>query len=62
MYHDIYMKGKGNVYKNKHVLMESIHMTKAEKARDKTLSQWPGEYPYEMKNVTKLDCNPYIIR
>ena len=31
MYHDMYMK-------NKRVLMESIHKTKAEKAREKTLS------------------------
>lgn len=39
LYHDLYMKSRGNVFKNKRVLMEHIHVAKKEKSRDKQLTE-----------------------
>jgi len=39
MYHELYLKVKGNTYKNKRVLVESIHYLKAEQNRENMLTE-----------------------
>ena len=39
LYHDLYLKAKGNTFRNKRVLVEFIHKAKAEKARAKVISE-----------------------
>merc|ERR1711970_1430670 len=39
LYHFFYVKSKGNQYKNKRVLIESIHKAKAEKVKAKALEE-----------------------
>jgi len=39
LYHELYAKAKGNVFRNKRVLIEYIHKAKAEKAREKQLTE-----------------------
>eukprot|EP00834_Sanchytrium_tribonematis_P007953 NODE_815_length_3734_cov_0.660523.p2 type:complete len:210 gc:universal NODE_815_length_3734_cov_0.660523:925-296(-) len=49
MYRELYVKSKGNVFKNKRVLMEFIHKAKAEKERAAALAEQAQVYRQKAK-------------
>jgi len=51
LYHELYMKAKGNVFKNKRVLQEHIFRAKSEKLRAKTLDDQAQAHRERYKNL-----------
>ena len=51
MYHDLYMRSKGNVFKNKRVLIETIHKEKNEASREKVITEQAEARRLKNKNI-----------